>query len=108
MVMIEVARLNTDTPRSPGSISTSESSRQNSLMLAHLAQNSEPATSDSSFHLTRKRAASIDTSSANYPQIGDLALRSTSSNEPPTSDLTREQVCLCQPDPKIPRPRNGA
>lgn len=23
------------------------------------------------------------------------------------SSLLREQICLCQPDPKIPRPRNG-
>ncbi|PMD45379.1 hypothetical protein L207DRAFT_404298, partial [Hyaloscypha variabilis F] len=57
--------------------------------------------------LTQKRAASLNTDAANDPRIGDLALNSASTNGPPTSDLTREQVCLCQPDPKIPRPRNA-
>lgn len=58
--------------------------------------------------LTRKRAASLNTETASLPpRIGDLALNSANSSGPLTPDFTREQVCLCQPDPKIPRPRNG-
>lgn len=57
--------------------------------------------------LTRKRAASLNTESANQALV-DLSLSSaTSTTAPLTLDPTREQVCLCQPDPKIPRPRNG-
>jgi HMG box factor len=97
-----------DTPRSSVSIST-ESSRRVSSNAANLGKNSEPPTPNSPItRLTRKRAASLNTESANHPRIGDLALNSASSGGPPTSDPTREQVCLCQPDPKIPRPRNGA
>ena len=58
--------------------------------------------------LTRKRAATLSTGRSNLSQdIGDLAINSTSTTAPLPSELTRDQVCLCQPDPKIPRPRNG-
>ncbi|KAH6721974.1 hypothetical protein BKA61DRAFT_666721 [Leptodontidium sp. MPI-SDFR-AT-0119] len=106
-VSTEVLHANMDTPRSPLSIST-DSSRRGSLkqvlpkMLPDL-----PTPIASRTRLTRKRAASIDTDSANEPRMGDLALSSASTSGPRTSDLTREQVCLCQPDPKIPRPRNA-
>jgi HMG box factor len=104
---IEIGPRNLDTPRSLVSIST-DSSRRGSLRQAlpekHVEQQVpiSPRT-----RLTRKRAASLNTDNANDPRIGDLALNSASTNGPPTSDPTREQVCLCQPDPKIPRPRNG-
>jgi HMG box factor len=105
--MVEMGPSNLDTPRSPVSIST-ESSRRNSLKPIHPGKNSEPPTPNSPLILlTRKRAASLDTESANQPRIGDLALNSASTNGPSIHDTTREQVCLCQPDPKIPRPRNG-
>ncbi|KAG4431183.1 hypothetical protein IFR05_013328 [Cadophora sp. M221] len=106
-VSTEVLHTNMDTPRSPLSIST-DSSRRGSLkqvlpkMLPDL-----PTPIASRTRLTRKRAASIDTDSANEPRMGDLAINSARTSGPPTSDLTREQVCLCQPDPKIPRPRNA-
>ena len=58
--------------------------------------------------LTRKRAASLNSEIANHPKIEDLALTGASPTCSPTSDRPREHVCLCQPDPKIPRPRNGA
>jgi hypothetical protein len=92
--------------RSPLSLST-ESSDQRSSKETQSGKNSGPLTPHS--RLTRKRAASLNTETANLPpRIGDLALNSANSSGPLTPDLTREQVCLCQPDPKIPRPRNGA
>ncbi|KAL2073569.1 hypothetical protein VTL71DRAFT_10895 [Oculimacula yallundae] len=106
-VSTEVRHSNMDTPRSPASLST-DSSRRGSLkqvlpeMHSNLSTPISPRT-----RLTRKRAASLNTDSANEARIGDLALNSASTNGPPTSELTREQVCLCQPDPKIPRPRNA-
>jgi HMG box factor, other len=104
---IEVGQRNLDTPRSPVSIST-DPSRRDSLKQALPEKDVEQQASISPrTRLTRKRAASLNTDSANDPRIGDLALNSASTNGPPTSDPTREQVCLCQPDPKIPRPRNG-
>lgn len=59
------------------------------------------ATSPPPERLTRKRAASVDTEIANH-RIQDLAINSS-----PQSGTVRERVCLCQRDPKIPRPRNG-
>ncbi|RDW82297.1 hypothetical protein BP6252_03409 [Coleophoma cylindrospora] len=96
-------------PRSPVSNST-DSSRRDSLRAFQAEKGSEPPTPNSQsppFRLTRKRAASIDTDGANQPRIGDLALNTASSAGPPVCDSAREQVCLCQPDPKIPRPRNA-
>ena len=104
---IKVGQRNLETPQSPVSGSTGSSHRaslQQALPEKHVEQQSSIS---SRTHLRRKRAASLNTGSSNDPRIGDLALNSASTNGPPTSDLTREQVCLCQPDPKIPRPRNG-
>lgn len=121
-IMAEVHRTNghvdRDAPRSPVSIST-DSSRRNSLRPILSEKHSEPPTpvSPPPFdRLSRKRAASLDTesASASQPRIGDLALNSASTSNSiggpsPISDTpVTEQVCLCQPDPKIPRPRNGA
>ncbi|KAA8569206.1 hypothetical protein EYC84_000874 [Monilinia fructicola] len=102
-------------PRSPVSIST-DSSRRNSLRPILPEKHSEPPTpvSPPAFdRVSRKRAASLDTESANPPRIGDLALvsastsNSTSRPSPISDTAATEQVCLCQPDPKIPRPRNA-
>ncbi len=103
----KVGERNLDTSRSPVSGSTGSSHRvslQQALSEKHVEQQTSihPRT-----HLRRKRVSSLNTSSPNDPRIGELALNSASTSGPPTSDLTREQVCLCQPDPKIPRPRNG-
>lgn len=87
-------------PRSPASISPI-SSRRDSLRLSD--RNSDPPTPNSPpMRMTRKRAASLNTDAAN--RIEELALGSSRLEGPQTA---REQVCLCQPDPKIPRPRNG-
>lgn len=98
---------NLHTPRSPASTST-DSSRRGSVNQGLPEQNNEQQNPvPLQTRITRKRAASLNTESANEPRIGDLALSSASTSGPTTSDPTREQVCLCQPDPKIPRPRNG-
>ncbi len=107
-VSIELSHSNLRTPRSPVSIST-DSSRRGSLKQVFPEKQSEPPTPKSpEQRLTRKRAASLDADVANEPRIGDLALNSARLVEQSTSDPTKDQVCLCQPDPKIPRPRNGA
>lgn len=99
---------NLDTRWSPVSMST-ESSRGGSSKAVHSGKSSEPPMPNSlATRLTRQRAASLNTESPNHPRIGGLALNSVSFSGPLTADPTREQVCLCQPDPKIPRPRNGA
>lgn len=91
-------------PHSPTSISP-VSSRRDSLR-QHSDRSSDPPTPNSSpMRLTRKRAASLSTESANDPRIEDLGLNSAKFAGPQAA--AREQVCLCQPDPKIPRPRNG-
>lgn len=97
------------TPRSPASIST-ESSRRGSFKPAQIpARDPGPSRASSPpARLTRKRAAILNTERTNLSQdIGDLALSTANTAVSTSSDLTREQVCLCQPDPKIPRPRNG-
>lgn len=76
--------------------------------------------------MTRKRAASSnlyrDTAAATHsefshfstPRFKDLKVDNIATNEvvphgngDENGGFGREQVCLCQPDPKIPRPRNG-
>ncbi|PBP22005.1 AAA family ATPase Pontin, partial [Diplocarpon rosae] len=116
---------NLDTPRSPVSISA-DSSRWGSLkrqVFAERERQPEPASPtpiSPPARLTRKRAASLYIDDAHEQESkmgGDLALDSGSSsasasattNGPlsASTHLAREQVCLCQPDPKIPRPRNA-
>ncbi len=107
-ISTEVAHSNVGTPRSPVSITT-DSSRRGSLNQVLPEKLPRPPTPSSpNTRLTRKRAASLNTDSADDPRIEDLALNSAGINGPQASDPTREQMCLCQPDPKIPRPRNGA
>jgi hypothetical protein len=100
---------NLATPRSPASIST-ESSRCGSFKPTRLsARDSEQCLVGSPpGRLTRKRAAILDTERSTLSQgVGDLVIHGASTIVPPPPDPTRDQVCLCQPDPKIPRPRNG-
>jgi len=106
--VLEASSSNLETSRSPVSISAGFS-RRPSLRPAHPEKHSEPPTPISPPRRTaRKRAASLTTETLNLPpRIGDLDLSSASTNGLPSSDLTSEKVCLCQPDPKIPRPRNG-
>ena len=90
----------------PSSSSSSPvSSRRDSLRSYHLGIGPNPPTPTSPLvRLTRKRAASVNTDTANQPRIEDLVL-----NTPSSAGIVSagEKVCLCQPDPKIPRPRNG-
>ncbi|KAM3075248.1 slightly ste11-like protein [Clarireedia jacksonii] len=105
----EAGRESIDTSRD-ASIST-ESSLRNSLRPVLPEQKLDTQASVSPRHSTRlskKRAESIDAQSANQAQLRDLSLNTATTTGPsPTSDASREQVCLCQPDPKIPRPRNA-
>ncbi|KAH6955268.1 hypothetical protein DER45DRAFT_338033 [Fusarium avenaceum] len=54
--------------------------------------------------IARKRAASINTSEANYGRLERLKLSTPSSMA--SNESTRD-ICLCTPAPKIPRPRNA-
>jgi hypothetical protein len=92
-----------DLPRSPTTISPS-SSRKDSLRSSNNTEK-ESAPSPPLTRLMKKRAASLDTDAANNPSIANLSLHSASLESPRTD--SNNQVCLCQPDPKIPRPRNG-
>ncbi|KAK7613967.1 hypothetical protein JOL62DRAFT_630824 [Phyllosticta paracitricarpa] len=66
------------------------------------------------FRLTRKRAASLvdrteemDTQEAGAAPVSGTHSRINSAGSLVSSDgSTANHVCLCQPDPKIPRPRN--
>ncbi|KAL5345872.1 slightly ste11-like protein [Pseudogymnoascus australis] len=92
-----------DLPRSPTIISPS-SSRKGSLRSSNNTEK-ESAPSPPLTRLMKKRAASLDTDAANNPSIANLSLHSASFESPRTD--SNNQVCLCQPDPKIPRPRNA-
>lgn len=96
--------LGRDYPRSPGN-TLPASSRRDSLRPAHPGGGSEsPAPLPQAPRLTRKRATSLDTGVANEPRTGDFALASVNTVNTVSGG---DKVCLCQPDPKIPRPRNG-
>lgn len=100
---------NLTTPQSPASIST-QSSRRGSLtpILISARESWQSRVSSPPGCLTRKRAPTLNTERSSLSQgVGDLVIHEPSTIVPAASDLTREQVCLCQPDPKIPRPRNG-
>lgn len=89
--------------RSPTSISP-VSSRRSSLKPDHPGKSPETTTSTSPpVRLTRKRVASLNADIANQDGMEKLAL-----SAPVSAPITSgDRVCLCQPDPKIPRPRNG-
>ncbi|KAH6683084.1 hypothetical protein B0J14DRAFT_138069 [Halenospora varia] len=104
----ELIRPNIGTTYSPVSFST-DSSRRRSSRPAQLRNPEPPPPPPGSprSRLKRKRVASLDLGIANDPRIGDPALNSGNTSIPSAIESTREQVCLCQPDPKIPRPRNA-
>ncbi|KAF7550816.1 hypothetical protein G7046_g7907 [Stylonectria norvegica] len=54
--------------------------------------------------LARKRAASINTSEANYARLEQLNINTPGIM---SGDGSKDLICLCAPAPKIPRPRNG-
>lgn len=54
----------------------------------------------------RKRPALSSIDAPEYARLQDNALITPTSGSP-MSDSNNNKVCLCQPDPKIPRPRNG-
>jgi HMG box factor len=91
-------------PRSPMSTSP-VSSRRDSLRTAPPTDDPKPPSPTSPpLRLTRKRASSVDTDSANQSQKEDQTLSGAGT----TSTISAgDHVCLCQPEPKIPRPRNG-
>ena len=88
-------------PRSPTSLS-SNSSRRVSVRSSDQSEKQHSPPSPPA-RLSRKRAASLEIVGSNSPAISELSISS------PRSDPANSagHVCLCQPDPKIPRPRNG-
>lgn len=88
-------------PRSPTSLS-SNSSRRVSLRSSVQSEKQQSPPSPPA-RLNRKRAASLEIVEANSPAISELSISSPRSD--PANSASH--VCLCQPDPKIPRPRNG-
>lgn len=55
-------------------------------------------------------APSLESSKVSAPVLTkDIPIRDRSSSTSPAKSAAKEpaQFCLCQPDPKIPRPRNG-
>lgn len=97
-----------DFPRSPASISPDPSRIGPLRPLRSDDKSPEPNTPDfPPMRLTRKRAASLNTEAANIVASENLILNSARPTEGGPHTGQREQVCLCQPDPKIPRPRNG-
>ena len=59
---------------------------------------------------TLKRAASLDEAAHDEPMQDDEASPTSAGvprTVPPSAADLSGQVCLCQPEPKIPRPRNG-
>ncbi|KAJ9133585.1 HMG box protein [Pleurostoma richardsiae] len=58
--------------------------------------------------VTRKRAASINTTEANNSsRLEDLSLHTPPAGSPHSTDSSRDLICLCTPAPKVPRPRNA-
>ncbi|KFY21527.1 hypothetical protein V493_07340 [Pseudogymnoascus sp. VKM F-4281 (FW-2241)] len=92
-----------DLPSSPTTIAPA-SWRKDFLRSSNNTEK-ESAPSPPLTRLMKKRAASLDTDAANDPSIANLSLHSASLESPRTD--SNNQVCLCQPDPKIPRPRNA-
>jgi HMG box factor len=93
--------------QAPSPLSISDSGRRASLRTALPSRNTDSGGASSPrTRLSRKMAASLELGTADHPRLDDLTLDNAGS-APVTADPTREQVCLCQPDPKIPRPRNG-
>jgi HMG box factor len=104
--VLEASRPSLGQAHSPQGIS--DSSRRASLRTALPSRNTDSGRASSArTRLSRKRAASLELETANHQRLDDLTLDSAGSGPPLTADPTRDQVCLCQPDPKIPRPRNG-
>lgn len=56
---------------------------------------------------SRKRTTSINTEEANRPKIENLTLNPPSTASPRPFDTSSGLICLCTPEPKVPRPRNG-
>ncbi|KAI9892097.1 MAG: hypothetical protein M1814_001803 [Vezdaea aestivalis] len=99
--------------RHAASVGTSSQEVATSMLDAHTQSSPVASTTlESSIgRMTRKRAASLQTRLESSPSIESPApvARSGSSSiiSGPRSSDPATQVCLCPPDPKIPRPRNG-
>lgn len=88
-------------PRSPTSLSSS-SSRRVSLRSSVQSEKLHSPPSPPA-RLNQKRAASLEIIEGNPSAISELSISSPKSD--PANSASH--VCLCQPDLKIPRPRNG-
>lgn len=94
--------------------SVSGSSRRTSSSISLRSRNRSPSPSRGSkppltpeesppFHNTRKRGAGATEQEGKATQSSDTSPAHTRAN----SGESAIHVCICQPDPKIPRPRNG-
>ena len=89
-------------PRSPTSLSSNSSRRVSLRSFIQSEKQHNPPSPPG--RLNRKRAASLEIiEGSNSPAISELSISSPKSD--PANSASH--VCLCQPDPKIPRPRNG-
>ena len=89
-------------PRSPTSLSSNSSRRVSLRSFIQSEKQHNPPSPPG--RLNRKRAASLEIiEGSNSPTISELSISSPKSD--PANSASH--VCLCQPDPKIPRPRNG-
>ena len=68
---------------------------------------SSPISLRSSTRLSRKREASRSPPAVGGQRPGHSRLPSISRDGDLTNKESPTHVCLCQPDPKVPRPRNG-
>lgn len=90
--------------------STANSTKSNRSSVASRTSKDGPPTPESpQVRLTRKRAAETfeDTHEANMVDADQQASPSHTRGSSGDSRDSTKSVCLCQPDPKIPRPRNG-
>ena len=94
---------NASAPSRRTSSTISLRSRQRSPTLSHHSK--APSTPDDSppFKTTRKRSAGIVEQEDREIDSNETSPAHTRTS----SDESTMHVCICQPDPKIPRPRNG-
>ncbi|KAF2460262.1 hypothetical protein BDY21DRAFT_383962 [Lineolata rhizophorae] len=102
-----------NTPRKPSAALSYGSSGPSAASITHQSQSNDSPTSRDSprFRELRKRATSVtskdDDEETGAPDDSPAHTRAGSGDSASTTNTAATHVCLCQPDPKIPRPRNA-